>query len=285
MNEISLNFQNERIKVDGKITAQNLKPWPVTLFEHGCMGWYGYVPTMECFHGILSMDHDLSGALTINDNKIDFDRGHGYIEKDWGKNFPKDWVWAQSNNFEDSKISVSVSLATIPWRKYEFSGFIIGIQHGDQLYRFTTYNFSKIAKIELKNNTLEWNLKRGNLDLELKIRPGKRSGLLYAPDKIDMIAKVEEFLDGHISLTLNQGDVTIIIYLAIIPLAFLAKNDTIRGLPFLISLNAGVTTWDFNEPLSIDLKYSTDAQLIINFELCVDSSSCKYLVSVFPQKS
>ena len=65
-------------------------------------------------------------------------------------------------------------------------------------------------KIELKNNTLEWNLKRGNLDLELKIRPGKRSGLLYAPDKIDMIAKVEEFLDGHISLTLNQGDVTII---------------------------------------------------------------------------
>lgn len=210
LNEISLNFQNERINVDGKITAQNLKPWPVTLFEHGCMGWYGYVPTMECFHGILSMDHDLSGALTINDNKIDFDKGHGYIEKDWGKNFPKDWVWAQSNNFEDSKISVSVSLATIPWRKYEFSGFIIGIQHGDQLYRFTTYNFSKIAKIELKNNTLEWNLKRGNLDLELKIRPGKRSGLLYAPDKIDMIAKVEEFLDGHISLTLNQGDVTII---------------------------------------------------------------------------
>ena len=67
-----------------------------------------------------------------------------------------------------------------------------------------------LEKIELKNNTLEWNLKRGNLDLELKIRPGKRSGLLYAPDKIDMIAKVEEFLDGHISLTLNQGDVTII---------------------------------------------------------------------------
>ena len=68
------------------------------------------------------------------------------------------------------------------------------------------------------------------------------------------------------------------IYLAIIPLAFLAKNDTIRGLPFLISLNAGVTTWDFNELLSIDLKYSTEAQFIINFELCVDSSSCKYLV-------
>ena len=28
--------------------------------------------------------------------------------------------------------------------------------------------------------------------------------------EIDMIAKVEEFLDGHISLTLKQNDITII---------------------------------------------------------------------------
>ena len=54
-----------------------------------------------------------------------------------------------------------------------------------------------------------------------------------------------------------------IIKRAIIPLAFLAKNDMIRGLPFLISLNTGVTISAFKSWLSMELKYSTDAQLII----------------------
>ena len=53
------------------------------------MGWYGYLPTMECFHGILSIDHKLKGALSIDDKKISFNNGRGYIEKDWGRNFPQ----------------------------------------------------------------------------------------------------------------------------------------------------------------------------------------------------
>lgn len=210
LNKLSLNFQNERVKVYGDITANNLKPWPVNLLERGCMGWYGYVPTMECFHGILSMDHDLDGTLAINDNEINFNKGHGYIEKDWGRNFPKDWIWAQSNYFGNSKISVSVSLATIPWKNYEFSGFIIGIQHDDKLYRFTTYNFSKIVKIELNNQNLKWHIKKGAFELELEINSGKKSGLLYAPDKIDMVPKVQEYLDGSMSIVLKKNNNLII---------------------------------------------------------------------------
>jgi hypothetical protein len=210
LNKVSLNFQNERVKVYGDIAANDLKPWPVTLLERGCMGWYGYLPTMECFHGILSMDHRLDGSLVINDNDINFNKGRGYIEKDWGRNFPKDWIWAQSNYFGNSKISVSVSLATIPWKNYEFSGFIIGIQHDDKLYRFTTYNFSKIVKIELNNQNLKWHLKKGAFELELEISSGKKSGLLYAPDKIDMVPKVQEYLDGSISIVLKKNNNLII---------------------------------------------------------------------------
>ena len=81
------------------------------------MGWYAYVPTMECFHGILSMNHTLTGQLTLNNSKLNFDGGKGYIEKDWGRNFPKNWIWAQSNHFLDSELSVSISLATLPWKK------------------------------------------------------------------------------------------------------------------------------------------------------------------------
>ena len=205
LDRVILDFEYKYLKVEGEITTDKLNPWPVSLFERGCMGWYGYIPTMECFHGILSMNHDLNGYININDNKTTLDQGNGYIEKDWGKNFPKDWIWAQSNHFKKPGLSISASLATIPWKNYEFSGFIIGIQHKRDLYKFTTYNFSKILKIEIENESLFWVIKKGDFELEIKIERGKKGGILYAPDRIDMIPKVKEYLDGEISFRLKKG--------------------------------------------------------------------------------
>ena len=44
---------------------------------------------MECYHGIVSMDHTVNGLIEINNEKIDFSEGRGYIEKDWGRSFPQ----------------------------------------------------------------------------------------------------------------------------------------------------------------------------------------------------
>ena len=205
LERVLLDFEHEHLNVKGEIITNNLNPWPVSLIERGCMGWYGYIPTMECFHGILSMNHTLNGHLDINKDRISFDHGKGYIEKDWGKNFPKDWVWAQSNSFNESELSISASLATIPWKSYEFSGFIVGIHHKEKLYKFTTYNFSKILKIKFEDNALFWVIKKGHLQLEITIRAGSTSGLLHAPDKTDMVPKVREFLDGEISFILKKN--------------------------------------------------------------------------------
>ncbi len=205
LERVLLDIEHEHLNVKGEIITNNLNPWPVSLIERGCMGWYGYIPTMECFHGILSMNHTLNGHLDINKDRISFDHGKGYIEKDWGKNFPKDWVWAQSNSFNESELSISASLATIPWKSYEFSGFIIGIHHKEKLYKFTTYNFSKILKIKFEDNALFWVIKKGHLQLEITIRAGSTSGLLHAPDKTDMVPKVREFLDGEISFILKKN--------------------------------------------------------------------------------
>jgi hypothetical protein len=53
------------------------------------MGWYSFIPFMECKHGIVSANHKIKGKITVNNQIIDFDEGQGYIEKDWGTSFPE----------------------------------------------------------------------------------------------------------------------------------------------------------------------------------------------------
>ena len=202
LDKVKLNLNTEKINLKGTILSEDLKPWPVTFFEPGCMGWYAYVPTMECFHGILSMNHTLNGQLSLNKSKLNFDGGKGYIEKDWGENFPKNWIWAQSNHFQDSDLSVSISLATVPWKKSYFSGYIVGVQHRDTLYRFTPYRKSKITHLHYNETFLEWHLKSGGVEIQFNVERGTKSGLLYAPDEKDMIPKVAEYLDGKINCKL-----------------------------------------------------------------------------------
>ena len=47
------------------------------------MGWYYKLPFMECYHGVVSLNHDLKGSLNLNNIHYHFDDGKGYIEKDW----------------------------------------------------------------------------------------------------------------------------------------------------------------------------------------------------------
>ena len=197
-----IDIDSKDLIINGKITADNLKPWPVTLFEPGCMGWYAYIPTMECFHGILSMNHSLSGKLMLNDSTYNFSNGRGYIEKDWGRNFPKDWIWAQANHFSKTDASITASLATIPWKKRTFAGFIVGFFYENNFLRFTTYRNSMIKNIHYDLTTLFWEIERGDLKLKLTIEKGGKTGLLYAPDVRDMIPKVNESLDGKIQCQL-----------------------------------------------------------------------------------
>ena len=55
----------------------------------------GFLPGMECSHGVISMTHALEGALSINGRTLDFTGGTGYIETDRGRSFPHAYLWAQ----------------------------------------------------------------------------------------------------------------------------------------------------------------------------------------------
>lgn len=88
------------------------------------MGPFSYIPFMECNHAILCMCNSICGHIDLNENRIEFENGIGYIEKDWGCSFPKSYVWCQGNHFMHSNASFMLSIAEIPFKILNFKGFL-----------------------------------------------------------------------------------------------------------------------------------------------------------------
>ena len=186
-----------------------LEPWPVKPLSPGIMGWFGAVPFMECFHGIVSFGHDLAGEMAVEGKKVSFAGGRGYIEKDWGRAFPSGYVWLHSNHIDsDPEASLIGSVAIIPWIGRPFRGYIVGLKHSGKLHRWTTYNGAKEIELTITDTHVQWQLssKDGLLTLSAD---RVRGGLLHAPIRTEMHQRVDETLDAviHIKHTDRDGRV------------------------------------------------------------------------------
>ncbi len=188
-------------QLNGSIRFESqLDPWPVTPLSPGIMGWFGAVPFMECFHGIVSFGHELGGTLQVEGQTANFDGGRGYIEKDWGKAFPSGYVWLHSNHIDsDAKASLIGSVAVIPWIGRPFRGYIVGLKHGGKLHRWTTYNGAKELELKITDSHIQWRLQSPDGVLELSA-DRVRGGLLHAPIRTEMHQRVDETLDAVIHI-------------------------------------------------------------------------------------
>ena len=165
-NAIQLNLP----ELKGNLQFLDTVPWPNPWYSPGIMGPYTFLPFMECYHGIVSMDHSIKGELEVDGEILNFDNGRGYIEKDWGQSFPSAYVWLQTNHFSQPGFSVKVSVAKIPYMGYSFVGFIAGIWLGDRLIQFTTYNQSKLRKSVIDTEKVELVMENKNHRLEILVR-------------------------------------------------------------------------------------------------------------------
>lgn len=207
--EISLDIDatetTAQKRVKGKIGCSSWSDWPVTLTSPGVMGPYSFVPFMECNHGILSMDHALTGEISVDDAYTCLDGGRGYIEKDWGRGFPKGYVWAQSNHFAEEGISISASVAQIPWLTGGFRGYLIGFLLRGKLHRFTTYTGASIEHIDVDENT--YRLCVRDRKYRLHLRASRTGGaLLHAPYDKQMVERVAETMNSTIELRFEKVD-------------------------------------------------------------------------------
>lgn len=182
------------------------EPWPVTVVSPGIMGWYGLMPFMECYHGIVSFGHDLAGSLVVEGVRANFDAGRGYVEKDWGRSFPAGYLWLHSNHFSsDTDASFIGSVALIPWLGSHFRGFLLGLRHGGTLYRWATYTGARERILSIDDTHISWQV--SDKDGTLTVSADRvRGGLLHAPLRRDPHQRVEETLDARIRVTHTNLD-------------------------------------------------------------------------------
>jgi tocopherol cyclase len=206
---IDLNINGDGIAVNGKVEYTGVVRYPRTLFAPGIMGWYSYVPFMECSHGIVSVNHGLHGGLIINNQETGFDGGKGYIEKDWGRSFPEAWIWLQCNVFSVPERSVHVSIAKIPWLGGHFTGFIAFVFDRGSFYLFSTYNGSKISSISHDQRRIEIELKSRTHSVSLTATKS-RTGELKAPVSGTMSRRIKESIDSEVTVKLSNSSGTVL---------------------------------------------------------------------------
>ena len=200
---MALDLEDDEGAVRGELAFGPWSPWPITLRAPGIMGWYRYVPRMECYHGVLSMDHELRGTLTVDGDELRLDGGRGYVEKDWGRSFPSSWVWLQSNHFGRPGVSVTCSVAKIPWVRGSFVGHIAGLLLDGRLHRFATYTGAALAAVETRPGGAHVVLRDAREELEIDAE-GAAPGALKAPVLGAMEGRADEALGARVRVRLRE---------------------------------------------------------------------------------
>ncbi len=210
---MDLLIDDRQIRLRGHLDFVEPVPYPVRLLSPGVMGPYSFVPFMECYHGVVSMHHDLAGSLDVawsgeESRTLSFHGGTGYIEKDWGRSFPSSWIWAQSNHFDGQEASFMLSVARIPWLRGHFTGFMAVLWAQGRFHTLATYTGARLAAIRETAGRLEIEIR--DRDHRLLVGTWRaRHAILRAPVEGRMERRIAESMDATVDVSLEtpQGKV------------------------------------------------------------------------------
>jgi len=204
-------FSAERLRIDLPelqldLTFSRLHPWEKQPLAPGIMGWYGFVPRMQCYHGLVSYYHELAGTITVAGKSFSAEGGIGYLEKDWGSGFPDAWVWCQSNHLSgtDQPASLMASVASIPWLGSSFIGFLATFLFEGELHLFTTWARSQVQSKFLGQGGVQLRFSAPGKELLVTGRPAP-GGNLLSPIAGAMTGKINESLQAELSVVFSRA--------------------------------------------------------------------------------
>lgn len=163
------------------------------------MGPFHFLP-MQCSHEVVSMRHRLHGNFMIRGQTFDMDNGTGYIEGDYGRSFPKEYLWLHCNDFSED-LSIMVSVADIPFCGMHFTGCICAILYNGMEYRLATYHGVRIHAAH-ENQVL---LTQGKYRLDIRIASGN-SYPLRSPKNGRMVDTIHESNCTKAKFRFMEGD-------------------------------------------------------------------------------
>lgn len=200
---LKLKLNNNNQHFEGELAIANATNYKASFIRPGIMGWYRYVPFMECYHGVVSLNHTINGSIHHNDQAISFDNGIGYIEKDWGSSMPKAWIWIQCNHFNSYGTSFMLSIARIPWVGRTFTGFLGFFHHMGKTLTFATYTGAKVTSITYTKNKVNIEIKTGKMIIKIE-GTNKSSGKLKAPVMGQMDRVIHESINAILNIKITD---------------------------------------------------------------------------------
>ncbi len=200
---LEFNLLSDNKTINGSLRLSNLNRWKVTPLNPGIMGFFGIIPFMECYYDLIAAKGTVNGSLSIDGESTDFNGGSVYIEKNWGKSFPTEWIWIQGNNFDNDNTGFTFSYATIPFGLLHFNGLTAGLFYKNKIIKFATYNLTRVIKLNVYDNKIEIVLKKGKLYLELNAVSNDTASLPY-PTPNGMNGTINESVTGTINLKISK---------------------------------------------------------------------------------
>lgn len=154
---IRFAIQEPQLRVHGKLGFGPLSP-----LQYDIMGPFALLPFLECRHSVWSMKHSVSGIVFVNGQRYLMRNACGYWEGDFGRSFPKSYVWTQCF-FKGGSLMLSV--ADIPLMGLHFNGVICVVLWKGKEYRLATYLGARAVWIQ--NGIIR--IVQGNLELEARL--------------------------------------------------------------------------------------------------------------------
>jgi hypothetical protein len=200
---VKLDIRTDDFTIKASLENSGLTPLKTNIFSPSIMGPFSYLPGMQCNHGIISLKHLVKGSIMINGADLDASNLTGYIEKDWGRAFPDSWLWLQASGIDNNgrDAACMCSIAKIPYGGMKFIGLIAVVSVGSRQYKFATYNFSRITRLEKNIVAIEIVLKRFRYKLHIHAESDIFTDLI-APTDTGMDRIIKESLSAGISYSL-----------------------------------------------------------------------------------
>jgi len=180
---------------------------PVHNAYKSAMGFLEKLP-LETFQEVVLMEANFDGTLTFKGEKKTI-QGKAYMEKTYGKKFPKTWFWLQANHFSKKGLALSMSGGHVPTLFFRPFGFFVLISTPDKVYRFATYNFAKF-KSATNGDKVIFNIKKGRYHLTVEVTDHQPIKLVGPKDQGDMSLPVYECINAKTTLTLKKSNQVIL---------------------------------------------------------------------------